>query len=281
MKGQLILNGGKRTLVVLIPLCFVCGGGSGYANPLGLAVISGSAHTVQQGNSLQITTSQNAVLQWNSFNIASGESTVFHQPSTTSIVFNNINNANPTTIFGSLQANGIVVLENQSGFYFGPNAFVKAGGLVITTAAINPWASAAGAGWSFTGPPTASPIVNYGCLETASGGSLFVIGREIENQGTIAAPGGTAALVAGQEVLLSDRPNGLSLSEPVQLPAGSVDNQGKIVADAGQVLLQAQTVNNSGVIQANSVRDNNGVIELFASQDIQLSGSSVIQASGD
>jgi filamentous hemagglutinin family protein len=251
-----------------------------FANPQGLTVVSGSAHTAQQGHTLQITTSRNAVLQWNSFNIGTGETTIFHEPSTTSLVFNNINSANPTTIFGSLQANGIVVLENQSGFYFGPNAFVKAGGLVITTAAINPWASGGGAGWSFDGPPTVAPIVNYGSLETAQGGLLFLIGRDIENHGAISAPGGTAALVAGQEVLLSERPNGLSLAAPVQLPAGSVNNQGKIVADAGQVLLQAQNVNNSGLIQANSVREHNGVIELYASQNIQLSGSSAIQANG-
>jgi filamentous hemagglutinin family protein len=269
-----------KRLLVLLSLYLVFAGGNAVANPQGLTVVSGSAHTVQHGSTLQITTSRNAVLDWNSFNIGLGESTVFHQPSATSIVFNNINNANPTTIYGSLQANGIVVLENQSGFYFGPNAFVKAGGLVVTTAAINPWSSGGGAAWSFDGQPAAGPIVNYGCLETASGGSLFLIGRDIENRGTITAPGGTAALVAGQEVLLSERPNGLSLSAPVQLPAGSVNNQGRIVADAGQVLLQAQTVNNSGLIQANSVRENNGVIELYASQDIQLSGSSVIQANG-
>ena len=59
-----------------------------------------------------------------------------------------------------------------------------------------------------------------------------------------------------------------------------MDNHGKIVADAGQVLLQAQTVNNSGAIQANSVRQNNGVIELYASQDVQLAGTSVIEANG-
>jgi len=281
MKRQLTLNGGKRNFLVLISSWILFATAGGYANPHGLTVVSGTAHAVQQGNTLQITASRNAILQWNSFNIASGEITVFHQPSSTSIVFNNINNANPTTIYGSLQANGIVVLENQSGFYFGPNAFVKAGGLVVTTAAINPWASAGGAAWSFDGPPTASPIINYGSLETASGGSLFLIGKEIDNEGTISAPGGKAALVAGQEVLLSERANGLSLSAPVRLAAGSVDNQGRIVADAGQVLLQAQTVNNSGVVQANSVREKNGVIELYASQDIQLAGSSVIQANGD
>jgi filamentous hemagglutinin family protein len=280
MKKQSILNVGARTILILVPLWFVFATGRGYANPQGMTVVSGSAHATQQGSVLQITTSRNAVLQWNSFNIAAGQTTVFDQPSATSIVFNNIHNANPSTIFGSLQANGIVVLENQSGFYFGPNAFVKAGGLVVTTAAIDPWSSGAGAGWSFSGPPAATPIVNYGHLATASGGSLFLIARQIDNHGTIEAPGGTAALIAGQEVLLSERPDGLSLSAPVQLPAGSVDNQGRIVADAGQVLLQAETVNNSGAIQANSVRQHNGVIELYASQDVQLSASSVLQANG-
>ena len=268
---------GQMSFLVLY---FLLCAGIAHANPQGMTVVSGSARTTQQGNTLQITTSKNASLQWTSFNIAAGETTVFHQPSANSIVFNNILNGNPTTIFGSLRANGIVVLENANGFYFGPNAFVKAGGFVVTTAAINPWSSGGGAGWSFDGPPVSAPIVNYGRLETASGGSLFLIGNQIENNGTITAPGGTAALLAGQEVLLSARPDGLSLSVPVQLPAGSVDNQGRITADAGQVLLQAQTVNNSGVIQANSVREKNGVIELYASDDVQLTGSSVIEADG-
>ena len=118
-------------------------------------------------------------------------------------------------------------------------------------------------------------------MQTAAGGSLFLIAKQIENHGTISAPGGTSALVDGQEVLLSQRADGLGLSEPVKLPAGSVDNQGRIVANAGQVLLQAQTVNNNGVLQANSVREKNGAIELYASQDIQFGGSSVIQANGD
>ncbi|MGO8697777.1 MAG: filamentous hemagglutinin N-terminal domain-containing protein [Limisphaerales bacterium] len=265
---------------VLLASSLIFAAGSSYANPQGLTVVSGSAHSTQHGNTLQISTSQNAFLNWNSFNIAPGETTIFHQPSATSIVFNNINNANPTTIYGSLQANGIVVLENQSGFYFGPNAFVKAAGLVVTTAAVNSVSAGGGPEWSFDGPPTETPIVNYGHLETAAGGSLFLIGKEIENNGTVLAPGGTAALVAGQEVLLSERPNGLSLAAPVKLPAGSVDNKGQIVADAGQVLLQAQTVNNSGLIQANSVRQENGVIELYASKDVQLTGSSLIQANG-
>ena len=216
MKMPSILNSNGRTLLVLIHLSLVLAGGRASANPHGMTVVSGSAHSTQQGNVLQITTSQNTFLRWNSFNIAAGETTIFNQPSASSIVFNYVRNGNPSSIFGSLQANGIVVLENQSGFFFGPNAFVKAAGLVVTTAAINPWASAGGAGWSFDGPPAATPIVNYGRLETAAGGSLFLIAKQIENYGTIEAPGGTAALIAGQQVLLSERADGLSLSAPVQ-----------------------------------------------------------------
>jgi trimeric autotransporter adhesin len=281
MKNQLYHPSKEEVLLLLGSLCLVSSAPEAWANPGGMTVVSGTAHATQSGNTLQITTSQIAVLQWNSFNIAAGQTTIFKQPSSTSLVFNNINNANPTTIFGSLQANGIVVLENQSGFYFGPNAFVKAGGLVISTAAINPWSGAGGAGWSFDGPPVNVPIVNYGHLETAAGGSLFLIANQIENQGTIQAPGGTAALLGGQQVLLSQRADGLGLAVPVQLPAGSVNNQGKIMADAGEVILQAQTVNNSGVIQANSMREQNGVIELYASDQINLTATSVIQANGD
>ena len=281
LKSLLTRDGPERNLLVLILLCLALAGGKAAGNPQGMTVVSGSAQTTQRGGTLQITTtSPGALLRWNSFNIAAGETTLFQEPSAASIVVNNINNASPSAIFGSLRANGIVILQNSSGFYFGPNAFVKAGGLVLTTAAVNPWSSGGGAGWSFDGPPAAAAIVNYGALETASGGSLFLIAKQIDNQGTIAAPGGLAALLAGQEGLLSLRPDGLSLSAPVHLPAGSVNNEGRVVADAGQVLLQAQTVNNSGVIQANSVRQKNGVIELYASQDIQLAGSSIIQADG-
>jgi filamentous hemagglutinin family protein len=250
------------------------------ANPTGMNVVSGRAQTVQNGPQLNITVSRNAFLNWNSFNIAAGESTVFQQPSASSIVWNRIGDANPSQIYGSLEANGIVVLANQSGFYFGPNSFVKAAGLVATTAPVSP-SMARGGVFDFGSPPPLIPIVNYGRLETAAGGSLFLIAKQIENHGTLSAPGGTVGLVAGQKVLVSDRPDGRGLSVTVKLPEGSVDNEGRIIADAGHVLMQAQTVNQGGLIQANSVRNVNGVIELFAIDKLELGAQSIIQAAGD
>ena len=96
------------------------------ANPQGLSVQSGNASVTVNGNQYNITASHNAFLNWQSFNIATGETTRFIQPSASSVVWNRINDANPSQIYGNLTANGIVVLMNQNGFYFGPNSFVSA-----------------------------------------------------------------------------------------------------------------------------------------------------------
>ncbi len=251
------------------------------ANPNGLTVASGSASAVTSGSHLNVTASSGAVLNWQSFNINSGETTIFQQPSAASIVFNKISDQNPSQIWGNLQANGIVVLENKSGFYFGPNAVVRAPGFIASTAAVTPQDFGGGAFWQFSGPPPQASIINYGQINAGKSGSVFLIANNIENHGGITAPGGNIGLVAGQQVLLSERPDGRGLSAQVTLPSGSVDNSGRIIADAGTIALRAQVVNQNGIIQADSVREQNGVIELVASDSIVLGDNSVIQARGD
>ncbi|MGA2786986.1 MAG: filamentous hemagglutinin N-terminal domain-containing protein [Verrucomicrobiota bacterium] len=251
------------------------------ANPTGMTVRGGSATASSSGSQLTVTaTSQNTFLNWQSFNIAAGETTIFQEPSSTSIVWNQINNANPSQIYGSLQANGIVVLLNSSGFYFGPNSFVSAAGLVVSTANYLPPQNSGG-GWEFNGPPPLASIVNYGQIKIGNGGSAFLIADQVENHGSITAPGGTIGLAAGQTVLLSDRPDGRGMSMQVTLPSGSVDNEGRLIADGGTIAMNARVVNQDGFIQANSVKDVNGTIELVAADQLTLGANSQISASGD
>jgi len=250
------------------------------ANPTGMTVGSGSAVISQNGPRLTITTSPIALLNWQSFNIAAGETTIFNQPSLSSVVVNRIYDQNPSQIFGSLQANGIVVLMNSAGFYFGPNSYVKTGGLIVSTANCLPQQSSGGA-WEFNGPPPLSSIVNFGKIEVAQGGPAYLIAENIMNYGSINAPGGDIGLAAGQQVVLSDRPDGRGLSMKVNLPEGSVDNYGHITADAGTIAMNARTVNQDGIVQANSVRNENGVIELVASDALNLGANSQILANGD
>src|SRR5581483_7086450 len=258
--------------------CFIF---SAQANPVGPTVAQGNASFRSQGPQLTIQTSDRAFINWQSFNIGLGETTSFLQQSSSSLVWNQIHDQNPSQILGNLNANGYIVLQNSSGFFIGGQASISTHGLLLTTAPIPmPDLFSPGA-WDFNAPPPTASIINYGQINTGRGGSAFLLAHTVENHGSIAAPEGQIGLYAGKDVLISQRPDGRGLSAKVKLPDGSVDNSGKLVADAGTIALNAQVVNQGGLIQANSVRDVNGVIELVAADAVNLAGTSVIEAKGD
>jgi len=252
------------------------------ANPTGGVVGQGAAKFTTSGSSFTINqSSANAFINWSSFNIGAGETTTFNQPSATSVAWNQINGASPSQILGSLNANGYVILQNPNGFYVGGSAVLNAHGLVMTTSTTPAPNLDGGGPWSFSAPPPTAKIVNYGQINLTGGGSGYLIASDIENNGTISAPGGQIGLYAGQKVLLSTTPDGHGLSAEVTLPNGSVDNEGKLIADAGTIMAQAKTVNQNGLVQANSIQNVNGTIELVADNDLNLGGSSTISAHGD
>jgi filamentous hemagglutinin family protein len=252
------------------------------ANPAGMTVVSGAATASSTGPNLSVNvTSPNAVLNWNSFNIGAGQTTTFLQPSAASIVWNRVTDPNPSHIFGSLNANGVVVLQNQAGFYFGPNSLVKTASLVLTTSAAPPPNLDGAGAWQFNSMPPAASIINYGQINVANGGSLFLIAEKVDNHGVLSAPDGTIGLYAGKSALLNTRPDGRGFGAEVTLPGGSIDNAGQIVADGGSIALQAKVVNQDGLIQANSVRSRNGEIEFVAEESVNLGANSNIQAVGD
>jgi filamentous hemagglutinin family protein len=270
-----------RRLFLFVALCAAAQNENLFANPTGMTVVSGSASAQQNGSQLNVTTSAAAFLNWSSFNIQQGETTTFIQPSVNSVVLNEIGGANPSQIFGNLNANGTVILANANGFYFGPNSMISVdGSFIATTAPLAP-DFGAGSAWTFTGMPPLANIVNYGQIQVGSGKSLFLIAEQIENHGELNAPGGDVGLYAGENILISDRPDGRGLSATVQVPSGSINNFGQITADAGTIALQAKVVNQDGLIQADSIQNRNGVIELVASDSIALGANSQILANGD
>jgi filamentous hemagglutinin family protein len=252
-----------------------------HANPVGPTVNQGRATFSSQGAQFTVRTSDRAFINWQSFNIGIGETTTFIQPSSSSLVWNRINDSNPSQILGNLNANGYVVLQNSSGFYIGGQAAITTHGLLMTTAPIQMPNLSGGGPWQFNAPPPMAKIINYGHIDVGQGSSAFLISNEIENHGSISASEGQIGLFAGKQVLLSQRPDGRGLSARVKLPQGSVDNDGELIADAGTIAMHAQVVNQGGLVQANSVREANGVIELVASDSLNLGPNSVIQTKGD
>ena len=267
----------RRAVAALAVFSFTA---NALANPTGMTVQRGHATLTVNGSQLSITAGNGAVLNWQNFNIGAGETTTFNQPSAGAIVWNRIGSQSATEIYGNLHANGVVVLLNSSGFYFGPNSFVSAAGLVVSTANCMPPQNSGGS-WVFNGPPPLASIINYGQIKIGNGGDCFLIADKVENHGSIETDGGNIGLAAGQTVTLSERPDGRGMSMNVTLPQGSVDNYGNLIADGGTIALNAKVVNQNGLIQANSVKNNNGVIELVADDTVNLGASSQILAQGD
>ena len=259
-----------KVLVTYLMLSFAT---NGFAIPLGGTVAAGAASISSSKNSVTISQStQNTVINWQSFNIGQSESVNFLQPNNSSVALNRVTGYDPSTILGSLSANGKVFLINPNGILFGKSAQVNVGGLVASTLNITDTNFMAG-NYFFSGAGNAS-VLNQGAINTnADGGYVALLGANVGNDGIIAAKLGSVALAAGNAITLDVVGDGL-LNVTVNQGAVNalVQNSGLIQADGGQVLLTAQSagnllltvVNNSGVIQAQTIQNINGTIKLLA-----------------
>ncbi|HXZ25705.1 MAG TPA: filamentous hemagglutinin N-terminal domain-containing protein [Nitrospiria bacterium] len=279
-RGAGRLSLARVSLVLVGQLLF--SSGAALANPMGPVVMSGRATitgigtpvvTIQQGTS-------KVILNWQSFNIGPTELTRFLQPSAKAMALNRILDQNPTKIFGSLQANGIVLLLNPNGVLFGPNAQVNVNGLVASSLNLTDHDFLNG-DYHFTQTSIAGAVSNAGTIQTNAGGFVYLLAPNVENGGIITSPNGQITLAAGSTVYLTDRPDGRGLLVEVQAPTGAATNLKDLIADGGSIDLYGQAINQSGLIQANSVQQQNGQIRLVASDQVNLAAGSLIEARGD
>src|SRR6516164_9826895 len=81
----------NRRLALLASALMLAPSGA-FANPLGGQVAGGQANIQGQGTKTVTVTqgSNNAIINWNTFNIGAGEVTQFIQPSATSVALNRV-----------------------------------------------------------------------------------------------------------------------------------------------------------------------------------------------
>ncbi len=258
------------------------------AAPQGGTVAAGSAAISQNGALTTINqASQKAIINWNSFNIAKGETVRFNQPGASSIALNRVTGNNASAIYGTLSANGQVFLVNPNGVLFAKGAQVNVGGLAAATLGISDKDFLNG-NYQFSGD-SAKSVVNQGELSAAAKGYIALLGANAVNEGVIVAKEGTAALGAGSKVNLDFTGDGLlQLSVDKEAVAALASNKGLIQADGGLVVMNAKSadalagtvVNNSGVIEAKSVSTKNGVIRLEGGTNGAVVNSGSLNASG-
>jgi len=254
--------------------------GHAQANPTGMSVASGTASAVQQGNMLTITNSNNAILNWQQFNIQANETTRFIQPSVSSSVLNRVLTDNPSQILGTLTSNGSVYLINPAGVLVGPNANINVGGLVSSSLNITDANYLAGKQqFETTAGSISANVINQGTISTPQGGQVLLIGQQVTNQGIINTPQGTTILAAGSQVLIGDTATpGVQVAVTVQ-GNGSAQNLGNIISDAGKVGIVGAAISNTGSISANSAVSEGGRILLKGTHTANISGN--ISADGD
>ncbi|MDO8810658.1 MAG: beta-propeller fold lactonase family protein, partial [Gallionella sp.] len=248
-----------------------------YANPMGAAVVNGQASFATKGNTLTVTNTPNAIINWQGFSIGANEITRFAQQSASSAVLNRVIANNPSNILGSLQSNGRVFLVNPSGIVFGANATVNVAGMVASTLNISNADFLAGR-YKFSSPlPLAGEgpgerVSNAGSITAETGGQIYLIAPNVENTGIINAPNGEILLAAGHSVELvnSNDPN---LRVNITAPAGDATNVGQLVAESGSLGLFGAVVKNTGTVSANSATMQGGKIVFKASQRVDAGGT--------
>lgn len=244
-------------------------GATAYALPEGGQVAAGQAAITTAGSTMTIAqqTAQ-AIINWQNFGIGSGEAVHINQPNSQAMLLNRVIGSNPSEIFGQLTANGQVILVNPNGVFFRPGSSVDVGGLTASTLNIANEYFLKGQ-LRFAGD-SQNPVINAGTI-TAQNGYVNLLAKEVVNEGIIAAQTGSVNLAAGSGMSLDYNGDGkMTVAVTDGAYQSAVANKKLIQADGGLVVMTASgkdalmdsAVNNSGMIQANTLGEATGQISL-------------------
>ena len=236
------------------------------AHPTGWSVVAGAAAISQTTSTTQINqSSQRAAIDWKSFDVGSQQSVTFSQPSASAVALNRVTGPDPSQIAGRIDANGQIILLNQSGVNFYKGAQVNAAGVMVSTIGASDQsvksfvASTSGRlALDQPGNPNAK-VDNAGNITIKQAGLAALVAPQVANSGTITATLGHVVLAGAKTATLDLYGDGLlSLdvtNQVTQAPIGKdgkpatalVTNTGVIVADGGTVQLTARAAD--GIVQ--------------------------------
>ena len=243
--------------------------------PTGIA--HGAATFATHGPLTTITAANQTIIDYSRFNIPAGDTVRFIQPNAAATVLNRVNSADPSRIDGNMYANGIVYLANPSGVLFGPHSVVDVGQIYAAASHISNADFLAGNN-HFTG---ANGLVNNEGFIQAS--AVNLIGQQVANEGTILAPSGMVALVAGNDVYLGKRDGSVyvQIKEAASAAAGQggtakagvgVSNTGTINAAGGSVNLTAGDMYSIAARQSGTITAANITVKGGSNSTVLVSG---------
>ena len=218
--------------------------------------------------------SSRAVIDWQSFNVGQGGAVHFIQPNQTAATLNRVTGGGVSQILGQITAPGQVFITNSNGVFFGKTASVDVGSLVASSFDIGTDDFMKGNLQFKSEKGMEGGVVNSGELKAKEKGFIALLAPEVRNEGAIFAKKGSVVLASGEMVELQTDPSHKLIG--VRVAQGKwdalVENKKVIEAENGMVVLSAQAegslyqslVKNSGVIQAQGIKQSGGRIILTA-----------------
>ena len=208
--------------------------------------------------------------------------------------------------------NPLLVIVNTRGIVFGETARINlaenaCGSIIASTLNIsnNDFMNPVNGAYKFYRDGDSSFIYNAGRIAASPGGYVILLSQAINNSGTIQVSSinanvGKVMLAVGERMTVSlDDKSQVSVAVDESLkdtlkiigPDGNpidsaIKNSGTILAEGGKVVLTAKVlnkifdyaVNNTGIIQATNLVNNNGVVELVAEGPSPILNAGTIEA---
>ena len=257
---------------------------TGPALPSGGAVVGGQAQILSPAGGQLVIDQQSAraVIDWRSFSV--GEGGRVHFENGNGATLNRVTGGDPSRIAGLLSSTGSLWLVNPAGVLVSPDGRVTTGGsFLASTRSIAPTAFLGGGGL-LEGQSSAA-VANQGSI--AAGGDVVLIGRLVENGGSLTA-GGAARLLSAERLVLREagadgRVHVEIAADSAADPGGAVRNSGRVEAAAAELRavggnVYALAADTGGVIRATGARREGGRILLVGDAGVTVSGT--LDASG-
>jgi filamentous hemagglutinin family protein len=262
----------NRTIARITLFAFVCSlpGTPLSAELVGVENVHGVEGVTRDASLTTIhTRTERSIFDAERLDVLQHETLRIEQPSARSKTLARVTGDDPSELVGTVQAPGSFYLANPNGVFLGGQLVLDVAQFVATTGSISNADFLEGRD-RFTS--LAGPIVNSGQVNAR--GDVVLLGRTVANHGSITAPAGTVAYVAGESVVLSQLGGHLQITvEPVlQSDGGSGAGSGGGLSSGDYHSL---AINHRGITRATEIHaeGGDGVVRVAGTLDASARGA--------
>jgi len=214
------------------------------------------------------------------YNIKAGDAHTYIQPSSSAIFVQRVMGKNPSSILGSLNANGRVWIMNSGGVMIGRAARINTAGFMAASLVMGEDDFFAGR-YNLNEEGFGAPVVNNGEITVTSNGCAILAGKSVVNNGRINAPDPRGILAQGSRISFDMDGDGLIRFNVDEKDVSGIvggfisvsDSKGPgMTAEARRDIFDA-VVNNDDLVEADSARSAGGRI-ILSSVSRSLSATS-------